>query len=244
LIPLFAIGVFTGFTLAQSGLVVHWRRVRSKGWQYRAAINGIGAVATAVSTVIFLFTKFTEGAWVVVVAVPALIVLFLRIHKYYGVCGVEIGIGAIPPPPAPKPSVVVVPVTGVSRLTEVAISEALSLSKEVVAVAVVAERGDVTGDQREKLEREWDQWDPGVPLRILDTDYASVVDPIVGYVDHLRDEHDKQVVMLIPVLVPRRLRYRLLHNHIDVALTRAMQSRSDVVVARVKMPVEAEEQRA
>jgi hypothetical protein len=154
------------------------------------------------------------------------------------VCALDIGIGRIPPPPDPKPPVVVVPVTGVSRLTEVAISEALSLATEVVAVAVVAERGDVSGDQRGKLERDWEAWDPGVPLRILDTDYASVVDPIVGYVDHLRQDHDKQVVMLIPVLVPRRLRYQLLHNHIDYALTRAMRSRRDVVVARVWMPVE------
>ncbi len=78
LIPLFAIGVFTGFTLSQAGLVVHWRRARPHRWRYRAALNGAGAVATAVATAVFLLTKFTEGAWVVVVAIPAFMLLFTR----------------------------------------------------------------------------------------------------------------------------------------------------------------------
>ena len=71
LIPLFAIGVFTGFTLSQAGLVVHWRRVRPRGWSRRATINGTGAVVTAVATLIFLVSKFVEGAWVVVLAIPS-----------------------------------------------------------------------------------------------------------------------------------------------------------------------------
>ena len=83
LIPLFAIGVFMGFTLSQTGLVVHWRRTRPPGWRRRAVINGLGALITAIATVVFLVSKFTEGAWVVVVAVPAFVFLFLRIHAYY-----------------------------------------------------------------------------------------------------------------------------------------------------------------
>ncbi len=83
LIPLFAIGVFIGFTMSQSGLVVHWRRTRPPGWSRRATINGVGAVVTAVATIIFLVTKFVEGAWVVVVAIPLLILLFTRIEHYY-----------------------------------------------------------------------------------------------------------------------------------------------------------------
>ena len=83
LIPLFAIGVFIGFTLAQAGLVVHWRRIRPRGWQRRAAINATGAVVTATATLIFLLTKFIEGAWVVVVAIPTFILLFNRVNAYY-----------------------------------------------------------------------------------------------------------------------------------------------------------------
>lgn len=83
LIPLFAIGVFTGFTLAQSGLVVHWWKEKPAKWRRRAAINSLGATMTAIATVVFLFSKFLEGAWVVVVAVPLLVFLFMRIHAYY-----------------------------------------------------------------------------------------------------------------------------------------------------------------
>ena len=83
LIPLFAIGVFIGFTLSQTGLVVHWWRERPTGWRRRAAINGFGACITAIATIVFLVSKFTEGAWVVVIAIPAFILLFLRIHAYY-----------------------------------------------------------------------------------------------------------------------------------------------------------------
>ena len=95
LIPLFAIGVFVGFTLSQTGLVVHWRRDRPPGWRRRAAINGVGAVVTGVATIVFLVSKFTEGAWVVVIAVPAFILLFQRIHAYYEKAGVELGIDQI-----------------------------------------------------------------------------------------------------------------------------------------------------
>ena len=118
LIPLYAIGVFTGFTLSQGGLVVHWRRTRPPRWRYRASLNGLGAAVTAVATVVFLATKFTEGAWVVVLALPAFIMLFTRIHRYYDQAGRALGIGGIPGKPEARPTAVVVPVTGVSRLAQ------------------------------------------------------------------------------------------------------------------------------
>src|SRR6516225_7765050 len=101
LIPLFAIGVFTGFTLSQTGLVVHWRRTRPPWWWRRAIINGTGAVVTAVATIVFLVTKFTEGAWVVVIAIPAFILLFLRIHAYYERAGKALRLDETPHQPHP-----------------------------------------------------------------------------------------------------------------------------------------------
>jgi hypothetical protein len=137
LIPLFAIGVFIGFTLAQSGLVVHWWRTRPPRWAGRAVLNGVGAVATGTSTCVFLFAKFTEGAWVVVVAIPMFIGLFHLIERYYRRTAHELGLGQIPERPRPKPVLVIVPVVNVSKLTAQAISEALSIGDEVVAVTVV-----------------------------------------------------------------------------------------------------------
>ena len=202
LIPLFAIGVFTGFTLSQFGLVIHWWRTRPPGWRHRAAVNGFGAVITALATAIFLLSKFTQGAWVVVVAVPAFVLLFRRIHAYYRRAGVDLAIGIVPAKPAAKRTLVIVPVTGVSRLTGHAISEALSLGQEVVAVSVVIDQGDDSQQVAQALEREWSVWDPGVPLRILYTEYASVVRPIVAFIDEARADSDQQIVVLIPVVVP------------------------------------------
>ncbi len=237
LIPLFAIGVFTGFTLAQTGLVVHWHRTRPHGWRWRAAINGFGALVTALSTLVFLVSKFVEGAWLVVVAVPLFILLFTRIHRYYRLVAIDLGIDEIPPKPVGKRTTVVVPVTHLSKLCQHALSEALSLGQEVVAVSVVLEQGEESDRSEEALRDEWDRWDPGVPLHILHTDYASIVDPIVDFIDDLRRHTEDQIVVLIPVVKPRQLRYRFLHNQIDVVLSAALRSRSDIVVARTTLPL-------
>ncbi len=236
LIPLFAIGVFTGFTMAQAGLVIHWRRTRERMWVRRATINGIGAVVTASATIIFLLTKFVDGAWVVVVAVPLFIVLFNRVETYYGRAREELAIGVIPSLPERKRTVVVVPVTNVSRLTQHALSEAISLGEDVIAVTVVLD-GESSGLPEANVKGDWREWNPGVELRVLHTDYASIVQPIVKLVDELRAEDDRQVVVLIPVVIPDRLRYRLLHNQIDLALASELRRRPDVVVARVPMPI-------
>jgi amino acid transporter len=237
LIPLFAIGVFTGFTLAQSGLVVHWWRTKPARWRHRAALNGIGAAMTAIATVVFLLSKFLEGAWVVVVAVPMFVLLFVRIHAYYVRVGHELGFGEPTQKPEGKPSLVIVPVTTVSRLTTHAISEALSLSEDVLAVTIVLGANDADA-RAQAFEQEWTVWDPGVPLRILHTDYASIVEPFMEFIDELRARDDKQIVVLIPVVVPDRIRYRFLHNQMDLVLSSALRTRPDVVVARVQLPLD------
>jgi amino acid transporter len=249
LIPLFAIGVFIGFTLSQAGLVVHWHRTRPAGWRRRSTINGIGALVTGSATVIFLVSKFVEGAWVVVVAVPLLILLFNRIEVYYARTGRELDIGTIPSPLVRKRTLVLVPVINVSRLTRHALSEAISLGDEVMAVTVVfddqstlgSEDSESTGDAKStggsEIERDWERWNPGVELRVLHTDYASIVRPILRLVDELRAEQGRQLVVLIPVLIPERVRYRLLHNQVDLVLANELHHRPDVVVARVPMSI-------
>jgi amino acid transporter len=243
LIPLFAIGVFTGFTLSQTGLVVHWRRLRPPHWQFRAGVNGIGAIITAVATVVFLVSKFTEGAWVVVIAVPAFILLFLRIHAYYERARVELRIDQIPPKPTGKRTIVIVPVNRLSTLTAHALSEAKSLAQETIAVTVILETGDAGDHWANEFVQQWARWDPGVPLQVLRTEYASVVEPIVDFIDLVKAKHpDDQLVVLIPVIRPDQLRYRLLHDQLDLALSSTLRKRDDIVVARVSLPPETQPQ--
>ncbi|MFI5079568.1 MAG: APC family permease [Streptosporangiales bacterium] len=238
LIPLFAIGVFTGFTLSQSGLVVHWSRNRPPHWRRRATINGVGATATAIATMVFILSKFTEGAWVVVIAVPAFILLFTRIHRYYRRIGRALGLGDIPGRPQVRPTMVVVPVATVSRLAQYAVGEALSISEHVIAVTVVLEDADGSTGRGRELEQQWARWNPGVALRVLHTEYASVAEPLVAFIDQLCEHHDKQIVVLIPVVLPDKLRYEFLHNHYDLVLSAALRGHPDVVCARISMPLE------
>jgi hypothetical protein len=123
----------------------------------------------------------------------------------------------------------VVPVTGVSRLAQYGISAALSISEHVQAVTVVPSGAGEESERVRELQRQWTRWNPGVPLRVLRTEYASVARPIVAFVDRLRRRCSEPVIVLIPVALPDRLRYRFLHNHIDLVLTRALRYRPDVV---------------
>ena len=153
LVPLFAVGVFVGFTLSQVGMVRHWREQRSSGWVRRALINGIGAVLTFAATVIELVSKFLEGAWLVALVIPLLVLLFLRVRRAYVRIGAELGIGQVPPPPAKQASLVVVPVAGLSRLTAEGISAAMSLGDDVIAVTVVFTDEDDEPPRRRVLPR-------------------------------------------------------------------------------------------
>ncbi len=236
LIPLFAIGVFIGFTLAQAGLVVHWRRSKPPGWRRRSAINGLGAAVTAAAAGIFLVTKFTEGAWVVVIAIPTFVLLFRRIEAYYSGVARLLRVGELPGHVGTRPTRVVVPFVNISTLTQRALCEARSLSSDVTAITVAFEGPDSVDTT--ELERRWQEWDPGARLVVLRTEYASIVDPIASYVFEVRRE-GVQVVVLIPVVKPPRLRHRLLHNHIDRALTRVLSRQRDVIVARILVDLPA-----
>jgi hypothetical protein len=204
-------------------------------------LNGIGAFVTAVATIVFLISKFTEGAWVVVIAIPAFIFLFLRIHAYYERAGKELGIDLIPPKPVGKRTIVIVPVNRISRLTAHALTEAKSIGQEVIAVTVVLLGGDEASHYIDALRNQWRKWDPGVSLNVLPNEYSSIVQPIVGFIDEVREQHpEDQIVVLIPVIRPDTLRHRLLHNQIDLVLSNALRTRTDIVVARVTTPLEPE----
>lgn len=237
LIPLFAIGVFTGFTLAQTGMVRHWAKGRGNGWRWRASLNALGATASGLSTLIFVFTKFREGAWVVVVAVPLLILLFVRVHKYYRGVDAELHIGERPTKPKRAHSIVVVPFTDVSRLTRDALSQALSMGDEVHAVTIVFSEDD---GREAAVRKAWREWDPGVELVVLRSQYHSVARPLVRYVGSLKPSATRRVVLLIPVVQPRRFWHRALHNHLDLVLSSAFRRRRNVVVAKLPLPLREE----
>jgi amino acid transporter len=240
LVPLFAIGVFVGFTLSQVGMVRHWYTQRSSGWVTRAWINGIGAVLTFAATVIELGSKFTQGAWLVALIIPLLVLMFMWIRRTYVRIGAQLGIGQMPGPPVKQPSLVVVPVAGLSRLTAEGISAALSLGGDVIAVTVVFTDTDDEQAPDVSFREEWKAWRPEVPLITLRSVHRSIAKPIVSYLRSVEAE-DKyhRLVVLIPEVQPARPWQWILHNQRGLILDRAIrQGTQKVVLCRLRYRLE------
>jgi amino acid transporter len=235
LIPVFAIGVFVGFTLSQVGMVRHWRGQRGPGWMKRAVINGVGAVLTFAAIIIELLSKFTEGAWLIVIVIPALVALFMGIHRAYDRIGALLEIGKIPPPPHPQRSLVVVPVAGLSRLTDEAVSTALSLGDEVTAVTVCYDDPEAVA-ATDAFREEWNAWKPDVPLVTLHSPRRSLGKPVAKYLRGIEAEDgDLRLVVLIAEVQPMRPWDWILHNQRGVVLSRAIRSStSNVVICRLR----------
>ena len=238
LVPVFAVGVFVGFTLSQVGMVRHWYAERSPGFRRKALINGVGAVLTFAATAIELVSKFLEGAWLVALVIPLLVLLFLSICRTYNRIGAQLGIGEVPPPPVKQESLVVVPVSGMSRLTAEGVSVAMSLGEDVIAVTVVyTDEADDPADVPDvDFRAEWEAWRPEVPLLTLRSGHRSLAKPIVHYL-HSVEVEDKyhRLVVLIPEVEPSKPWEWVLHNQRGIILERAIRrGTNNVVLCRLR----------
>ncbi|MFJ3899077.1 APC family permease [Streptomyces sp. NPDC090083] len=234
LVPLFAIGVFVGFTVAQVGMVRHWRGERGPGRHGKALLNGFGAVLTGAAAIVVTATKFEEGAWLVVIALPLLVAAFGTVHRAYARIGERLGLGRVPEAPHRDRSMVIVPVSSLSRLTSEALTAAASLGDEVRAVTV----GYPDPEDRahlHALERAWAEWDPGVPLVRLACERRSLGRPIAAYVqDVSATEPDTRVTVLIAEVEPVRLWQRLLQNQRGAVVAHAVRRDTDAVICRLR----------
>ncbi|MFD0297682.1 APC family permease [Streptomyces sp. NPDC127061] len=234
LVPLFAIGVFVGFTICQVGMVRHWYGGRARGRRAKAALNGFGALLTGVAALVVTATKFSEGAWVIVLALPLLVLGFERVHRAYGRIGERLELGRVPEPPRRVHSMVVVPVSGLSRLTCRALTAARSLGDEVLAVTVTLPSPE---DRRtaEALRRDWELWNPGVELVELAPATRALGRPVSGYVRELTAAHPaSQVTVLIPETEPAHLWQRLLQNQRGSVVAHAVRRDTDAVICRLR----------
>jgi amino acid transporter len=230
LIPLYAIGVFTSITLSQAGMVVHWRRERGPGWRRSAAINGFGAVATAIVTLIFAVAKFALGAWLIVLIVPVLVAAMLFIHHEYSRRGLETAVRpeAIIGPPRRRQHVVV-PVPDVTREVVQALKFGRTMSDDVRAVHVTDDR-----PAAERLRTRFAQQLPGIPFVILESPYRALVRPLVRYLESVAQRSDEDVVVvLLPEYVPRHWWERLLYNENGRRIRAELLGRPNILVAEV-----------
>ncbi|MFE3453737.1 APC family permease [Nonomuraea sp. NPDC059194] len=231
LVPLFAIGVFVGFTLSQAGMVRHWLKDRPAGWQWRVALNGFGAFLTGVAAVVVTASKFTEGGWLIVVALPLMVAGMEWVHRSYVRIGRRLELGATPAPPRPRRSLVVVPVHAVTRLTRDALAAALSLGDRVVAVNITHSED---GRQADALMDDWERWNPGVKLVQLYDARRRLDEPLVDYLAQAPEAH---VFVLIAEVEPEHAWQRVLQNQRGAVLARALRRRTEAVVCRMRFRV-------
>jgi len=231
LIPLYAVGVFISFTLSQSGMVRHWWTDRVRGWRHKLAINGLGALATGVVTVVIAATKFTHGAWIVVLVIPALVATFLAMHRHYEDVAEQLSLEGLPGPPELRHTVLVV-VGDLHRGVVRAVQYAKTLAAPSVAVRAVFVETDPA--KTAKLEEKWARWGLGVPLVILNSPYRSLLRPLVEYLDALQSlGDDHMVTVVIPEFLPSRWWQHILHNQTALLIKGVLLFRKNTVVVDV-----------
>jgi amino acid transporter len=229
LIPLYAIGVFLSFTLAQSGLVLRRFAHPEPGQWWRLGINLLGAIATGVVLLIIAVVKFREGAFLVIFAVPAIMYLFWKTRRHYFLVQKQLSLSAYEKPHAARHTVIVPVAPSPNRVILTAIEYAKSVSQDVIAVTVNTE-----GRAVEDIQESWKKFVEDVPLVVLDSPYRSVAGPLLHFIGEVEDlRTDDKVTVLLPEFVPARWWHNLLHNQTSLMLKGALLFRPGIVVTSV-----------
>lgn len=255
LIPLYAIGVFLSFTLSQAGMARRWWKMgRLKrgeslqeagsvlhyepGWQMKMAINGFGAVCTAVVMLVFIVTKFREGAWMIMLIIPIVVVMFFVIHRHYRDLARALSLEDHGEPPRVARHRVIIPVGGVHRGTLAALRYARALSSDITAVHVLVDE-----EEAEKVQRKWETWGEGVRLVLLDSPYRQFATPLVDYIEEMTAQRqpNEVITIVVPQFVPDKWWHNLLHNQTATWLRFLLITKPGVVVTDVPYQVKLAE---
>lgn len=236
LINLYAVGVFLSFTLSQSGMVLHWRRlrVRHPGWQRSMLINGLGACTTLLVTIVIATTKFLEGAWIVVILIPLLVIMFLAINRHYRNIERERTTN-IPSQPAEIQHLFIVPIANMDRISVQSLAYARSITKHVIAVHVAINENDV-----HRVRAQWNVWrhnlaaDEKTELVIIESPYRALALPLLDYIDAEHELYpDYTLTVLLPEFVVSHWWEYFLHNQTALRLKASLLFRPGIVVISV-----------
>jgi amino acid transporter len=230
LIPLYATGVFTAFTLSQSAMVMRWKRLKGPGWIRKACINGFGACTTFTVLGFIVYEKFTEGAWIVILLIVVLVLLFRKVHHHYADVAAQLRLPKVPEPDVPLHNTVLVLVPGLHRGVLPAIKYARSLSPDCRAVHI-----ETDAEKTQSLKSRWEEWSGDVPLLILNSTYRSLISPILHYLDAVKIERRNHLItVIVPEFVPTKWWHSLLHGNTGLLLKIALLGNKDVIVTNVR----------
>jgi len=228
LIPLYAVGVFLSFTLSQASMVRRWLVRREPGWRWRWWLNAAGAATTGLVVVVITATKFTHGAWVVVLLIPLLVMLFMAIRRHYADVAGQLSLDGYGGPP-PMEHTVLVLAGDLHKGVIHALQYARTLSPSVKGVYV-----ELDPEKTRRLEEKWIKWGMGVPLVVLSSPYRSLLQPFLEYLNHLLALGDNHMVtIVIPEFVTKHWWQHLLHNQTAFLIKGTLLFRKNVVVTDV-----------
>jgi amino acid transporter len=232
LIPLYAFGVFSAFTLSQAGMVMRWWRRREAGWQRSIVFNGVGALATFVVLLVVATTKFVDGAWMVVVLLPLLILMFRGINAHYTQAAAELA-AETPIDPDEISHQVIVPIASLNQVALQTLAYARSIARDLDDIVSAVHITD-DPEAAEVLRRQWEEWQCGVQLTIVESPYRSLVGPLLAYIDAMHAQFpNKTLTVILPEMVPAHWWEQVLHNQTALRLKAALLFRPGVVVANV-----------
>ncbi len=232
LIPLYAVGVFLSFTLSQTGMVAHHLKLKEFGWKKAMVINAVGALTTLTVLLVIATTKFSHGAWMIVLAIPLFVSFFWQIHKHYLISARQLAYvsdKAIDWTRHEK-HVAIIPISGVHVGVTKAVKYGRSIATDVVACTV-----DLDHQATENLRKAWKEKVPDVELVVLESPYRSIFRPLVAYVDQIKNEHpDQFITIIIPEFITRRWYHQFLHNQTALFLYAYLRRKRGVVVTSVR----------
>jgi amino acid transporter len=250
LIPLWAVGVFLSFTLSQAGMARHWwynrnpadrQRIEKErlhpydsGWRWKMVVNGLGAITTLIVTLIFALTKFVDGAWIIVLLLPTIVMSFFAIHRHYVTLSQDLSLERYGQPPPQKRHRVIIPLSTVHQGTLEALDYALSLSDDVTVVHV-----SIDADQTEKLRHKWSWWGKGVRLVVIESPYRTFLEPFLDYVNELCEilQPHERLTIVVPQFIPKHWWHNLLHTQTAFWLRFVLLSKKRVVITEVPYQV-------
>jgi amino acid transporter len=235
LLPLYAVGVFISFTLSQSGMVVHQLRHKESGWRRGVTISFVGAVLTAVVMVVLAVTKFTHGAWAVLLLIPIMVMMFKSIAKHYQHVADQLTLSdAVKPIPLRRHTAVVL-VSGIHKGVLPALQYANSIAPDNVTAVYV----NLDAEATEKMRSRWAEWGCQVPLVVLESPYRSLLTPLLNYIDEISCRYNDDVVtVVLPEFVPAHWWEHLLHNQTGLIIKTALMFRKGSVVTSVPYRLE------
>ncbi len=235
MLPLYAIGVFISFTLSQAGMVKRHLRIKEEGWRRGMIINGMGATLTAVVLIVLTVTKFTHGAWVVLVLIPILVTFFQGIHKHYLGVAEQLSLSTAAKPIPVRRLTAIVLVSGVHK----GVLSALELGKSLAPDNVTAVYVDLDPEHIERVKSRWAEWGSDVPLVILESPYRSLITPLMNYIDEIEGRYrDGHVMVILPEFIPYNWWEHLLHNQTGLILRTALTFRKGKTVISVPYKLE------